>query len=372
MKKLNRFKTVVAAVAIGSAVIAGTAPTVGAESPAISGYIESTYMYDFSNPNSGVTALRSYDATANSFYLNAAHVAFTGELERGVGYTVEVDYGSDANVNNNVAGPGAPAAADANVDIQEAYLTFPVGPLSLTAGKFVTYEGIEVIEGPYNPTISRGYLFGLAEAFTHVGAKAHIGLGETLNLGVGLVNGRDVDVDTNEGKTAIWRLGVDLGEALSFGISGSHGPANARDTTSNADHDNLTSHDLTGTLSVIPRLPISFQVLYAEMDNAKAGTSLVGKWSGAGIQPVLEVSEAFSVGARVEYFDDLDRNNFTAVNYTVSPAYRVNDAVTVRGEVRVDEVNMTGGAMGPFVDDKGTLEDSTTTASLSFVYLFGD
>jgi len=357
VKKLEIRNSLIWALAIPLMVTAYIS-TVNAAAPSISGHIETTYMYDFSDPVTGTTALRSYDATANSFYINAVHLVIAGELEEGVGYTVELDHGSDSAIT----------AGTADLDIQEAYLTFPVGPLGFTAGKFVTYEGIEVIEGPDNPTISRGYLFGLAEAFTHVGAKAHMGLGEKIDVGIGIVNGRDVDTDNNDGKTAIWRVGFDLGDPLSFGISGSHGPDNARTNTS-ADQDMTTSLDLTGSLGIVKKLPIAFQVLYAQMDNAKAGSKL-GKWSGFGIQPILEITEKFSIGGRVEYFDDMDRSARTMTNVTITPTHKCNDAITVRAELRYDDVNDPVGSK-TFIDDQGKGKSTNTTASLGFSYAFG-
>lgn len=342
-----------------SILVWGFASTTRAAAPSISGHIESTYMYDFNEPTTGTTALRSYDATANTFYLNAVHLAITGGMSDDVTYTVEIDHGSDSTVTGS----------NTDIDIQEAYFTFPVGPLALTTGKFVTYEGIEVIEGPSNPTISRGYLYGLAEAFTHVGVKAHMNMGEHVNVGAGIVNGRDVDTDNNNGKTAIWRLGFDFGDPLSFGFSGSHGPDRNR-TGTTADEDNTTSLDLTGTSNIIPNVALNFQVFYAQQDNAKGGTSL-GKWSGAGLQPVITITDMFSIGARVEYMDDIDRNAMTMTNYTLTPTMKVNDSVTVRAEVRYDDVNPTGGSAGPFVDDKGMSKKNTTTASLGFSYAFG-
>ena len=339
----------------------------------ISGHIETTYMYDFNDPSTQATGFLTYHPTANSFYLNNAHVAISGELDDGVGYVLEIDHGSDANVQQNFG------AAD-ETDVQEAYINFPLGPVAFTMGKFVTYEGIEVIEGPDNPTISRGYLYGLAEAFTHVGAKAHMAFGEMIDVGVGVVNGRDQDRDNNQGKTVLWRVGFDFGDSfpLGFGISGSHGSVNANAAAATSDEDQLTSLDLTGTFSGIPMFPINFQVLFAEQDNAKVtptggATSLAGSWSGFGIQPVLEVNDAFSVGFRIEYIDNHDTSNYNATNYTITPTYKLNDSITLRAEVRQDNVNDTQVATGSrfFVDDKGMAEDSQTTALFGVSVGFG-
>src|SRR5258708_16699814 len=88
-----------------------------------------------------------------------------------------------------------------------------IGGFTFTAGKFATYEGIEVIEGPADPTITRGFLFWLAEPVTHVGAKLHYTTGP-VDVGVGLVNGWDTNNtlfetgDNNNQKTLIWRAAV--------------------------------------------------------------------------------------------------------------------------------------------------------------------
>ena len=260
-----------------SAILVGISNVVRSESPSITGFIESTYMYDFNEPNTGATGLRSYDATANNFYLNAVHLAIAGELE-GASYTVEIDHGSDSTVTGS----------NTDIDVQEAYLTFPVGPVSFTTGKFVTYEGIEVIEGPDNPTISRGYLYGMAEAFTHVGGKAHIGLGEHVDVGLGLVNGRDIDTDNNDGKTVLWRLGLDFGDPFAIGFSGSHGPDNDRAINSPTDEDMTTSFDVTGSLGIIPKLPIAFQYLFAQQGQRQSrnqfGGNLVRGWDSTDIR----------------------------------------------------------------------------------------
>lgn len=332
----------------------------------VSGHIETTYFYDFNNPSTQSSGgLIAYHPTSNSFYLNNAHVAITGDLQEGsgIGYAVEIDHGSDARAQSN-----DPAADD--TDIQEAYVYFPLGPVNITTGKFVTYEGIEVIEGPSNPTITRGYLYGLAEAFTHVGAKAHMGFGDKVDLGVGVVNGRDKDRDNNKGKTVIWRAGFDFGDPLSFGISGSHGSINNNTSTASTDEDQLTSLDFTGSTKIIPRLPTSFQVLWAQQDNLKAGTR-IGTFSGFGIQPVLEISEKLSMGMRVEYFDNLDGANYTATNYTVTPTVKVNDFVTARLEVRRDIVHTTTAGTMPFVDEDGKAKGTQTSITAGVSVGFG-
>jgi len=61
--------------------------------------------------------------------------------------------------------------------------------LTFTAGKFVTSEGIEVIEGNQDYTVTRGFLFGLAEPYTTTGVKADYQFTKQLDLMLGVVNG---------------------------------------------------------------------------------------------------------------------------------------------------------------------------------------
>ena len=200
-----------------------TAPSTIIGMPKITGFIDTTYNYNFNKPASQTTKLgtpgttttgsnlSSYLTKSNDITFNAAHVALNGSAADGIGYTIEFDAGSDANVNTPTSGSGA---AD-DFDLQEAYLTSPLFEtgVNLKVGKFVTLEGIEVIESPLNPTISRGHFFGMAEPFTHVGFLMSRPLPiKGLELRAGLVIGWDVLSDNNNRKTALVGLGINYGD----------------------------------------------------------------------------------------------------------------------------------------------------------------
>jgi len=337
-----------------------TAPLL-AGGPAISGYFESSYLYDFNRSSGNVVALRTFNDTGNSFYLNSAHLIFQGELQEGLGYTLEVDYGHNAQI----------MTGDRQVNLQEGYVDLPVGPFALTIGKFSSYDGIEEIEGPKNGTISRGYLFTYSEFFTYLGVAGHINVGNQWEFGLGVVNGNDGDVDNNNGAMVLWFVGYELGDPFYVAFSGNHGAVKDSEPDSNRGTDQLTTLDLTGTLSLIPRVPIDFQLFFSQLDNSKesgSSTSL-GTIRGVGIQPTLEINNRWSVGARLEYIDNLDRENFNALNLTISPRYELRESISLRAELRQDWANSVG-SDGPFVDRDGTLKDSSTTVALGIVYSF--
>ncbi|MCG3203832.1 MAG: hypothetical protein KCHDKBKB_00508 [Elusimicrobia bacterium] len=343
-----------------------------AEGPTVSGYVDTQYGYNFSKPNTGTTALRSYDSQDNTL-ANTVHLSFAGTFGEGIGYVVDLDAGHDANTTVG----SIPASG---VALQEGYLTY-MAPckLGFKVGKFATYEGIEVIETNANPTISRGYLYGLAEPYTHVGGVATFVLGK-LDFAAGLVNGWDQANDNNQGKTVIGKIGLSLGDPLMATLSGTHGPEQNQVTSGGVITDsrsgaNRDSIDLTVLTKIIPMVDLYLQ--------ANAGTEAQvvdndgdtinddrASWSGAGVQPIIHFGDKFSIGARLEYFSDPEgartgTRNISTTNITITPGYKITDNVLVRAEYRQDSSNKK-----IWVDDKGMLEDSVSTGALQFLVTF--
>ncbi len=124
--------------------------------------------------------------------------------------------------------------------------------MTFTAGKFATYEGIEVIDGWLNPTITRGFLYYLAEPVTHVGAKLHYPT-PMFDIGAGVVNGWDTNNgifytgDNNPMKTVLWRAAVTPSPIFWAAFSGAYGVEKA-----GADSDPRLSLDLTGAVTPHP------------------------------------------------------------------------------------------------------------------------
>jgi hypothetical protein len=323
------------------------------EGRSFSGFIDASYNYNFSKGTTNT--LRSYDARANQINLNNAHFAVSGTPSKKLAYTAEADFGSDAAVHGLLNQPGG--SAPIGVDLQEAYLTYSFSDkVSFTGGKFVTFEGIELIEGPSNPTVSRGYLYGLAEPFCHVGGYVTLLPSSHVDFKIGVVNGWDLLVDNNRDKTIISRVGVNLGDPLSFGISYLLGVEQVN--SNNWRH----SLDLTGVTKVFTGVAVNFQANYGteSFSQAQGGTSST-KWFGFGIQPVLSLCESLDLGCRIEYFAD-DQGartgipDLNAINVTLTPALKLEGA-TFRLEYRFDNSNKE-----VFVKDLGLAKNSNTVS----------
>ncbi len=322
--------------------------------PDISGHIEATYNYYFGDTT--VNALRSYDARANQILLNNAHIAFTGAPSSKLSYVAELDFGTDAGVHGllNQTG-GGPSIG---VDVQEAYMTYSLSDkFKFTGGKFVTFEGIEVIEGPANPTISRGYLYGLAEPYCQVGGYFTFVASDQVDIKLGVINGWDLLIDNNKDKTIIGRFGVNLGDPLAFGISGSWGVEQV------ASDDARTSIDLTGVTKAIPGVVLNFQGNYG----AETFGTVDATWIGFGIQPVIALSDNVDLGARIEYFADNDGvrtfgiKDFNALNITIVPTFKY-DGFVFRFEYRFDNASEE---IFPVSEDAPSKTSSTVSLGIS-------
>ena len=344
--------------------------------PKITGFVDTTYNYNFNRPNSQLTKwgtqggtattgsnLSSYITKANTFTFDTAHVVLNGSLPEGAGYTIELDAGSDAAVNTS----GGSGTAD-DFDIQEAYLTTPImnTGVNLKVGKFVTLEGIEVIESPSDPTISRGHMFGMAEPFTHTGFLLSKALPiKGLELRAGLVNGWDLITDNNNGKTFLGGLGIDYGNLATGGLSVYYGPEQAAN-----ESNRRTSIDLTVFNKSIPKLNLGLQGNWGREE----GVGFLGKvdyWYGFGIQPVYQFTDKLSLGGRAELMENKFGSRFLNRggkdwNFTITPTYKLNASTTVRLEYRYDIANNKF-----FEDDTGVFNKRDLSQVLTeFVYAF--
>lgn len=286
----------------------------------LSGHVASTFNYNLMNPAGGVSPFHSYTAVHNTFLLNQAHLAITGADDR-FSYAVEIDAGTDAVINSG----------GSYFDIQEAYVTY-VGEsgLGFKAGKFVTFNGIEVIESPANPTISRGFLYGLAEPYTHVGALGTYKVSDTLDVALGAVSGWDLIVDNNDNKTIVAKLGVTK-EKLGLVLSSYAGKE-----TNNADW--RVTFDATGVIKA-EKMDLWFQGNIG-FEEGVAAMGETGMWMGFGVQPVMKMDDKLSLCGRLEAFLDGDGARTgaeqTLINVSVAPAYKLHEHVTVRVEGRLD------------------------------------
>jgi hypothetical protein len=354
-------------------------PAEDSPAPSISGFIEASYHANFSDLDvDRAVPMRVYDPPGHSFTLHAAHLAISHSFVEGVSGTIELDAGRDAAANAGLVVYPWTNAPQYAIDVQEAYGTYTSGIFSLTAGKFVTYAGIEVIEGPLNPTISRGYLFGYAEAFTHTGVKAHFAPNDQWNIGIGIVNGWDQITDNNNMKTPILRIGFTPSESFFAALSGSFGSEQTNVTDEHRLSVDLTGCYTAGDFALWFQGNVGTEPLVG-LDDPTTPESEAGEdatWFGFGLQPIY-TQEAFSFGGRVEFFGDANGArtglyNAKFLNISLTPGYELAQGFKLRGELRADfGLGDESKVFGPPPEDPGDEPSGVNfSAAASAEYVF--
>jgi hypothetical protein len=218
----------------------------------VSGAVEAQYVQNFNNPNTNLNSLRIFDTQANSFVPQVAQFmierpAAAGSATDRIGFRARVNFGPQSRFSRARTNY-QPGADNTELDIHELYAEYivPIGNgLKIQAGKINTLIGLEVINSWENPSISRSFTFGLAQAFTETGIRFTYPFASWMTATVGLVNGWDNVEDNNRGKTVTGLLALTPHEMFGISFYGSYG---SEQSNGNAIFGNAA----TGVCSTVP------------------------------------------------------------------------------------------------------------------------
>ena len=246
-----------------------------------------------------------------------------------------------------VYGPrGESAAGGYNLNQLYAYWNVSEST-TLTAGRFNTYLGYEVISPAGNFNYSTSYLFS-SGPFSHVGLKADFALSEDFSLMLAVMN----PTDTNNNTTGDYGFGAQLGYAGQY-------------LNLYYDNDSVLGFeiDYTGGFDLSESFFLGINGAYQVKDDAG--------FYGAALYPQLTTSDSFSIGLRGELFgyhakdvDDLP-SVFAA---TLTGSYTV-DNLTIKPEIRLDSWADVDGSE-PYVDNDGMASDSLAAFTVAAIYSF--
>lgn len=175
-----------------------------------------SYVYDFNEPRDDLAQFnrRSYanvrggDETID---VDLFQLALHGERDR-VGYGVKIDLGELALRVGD--------ADDGEVALQEAWLAYDLGSFALTAGRFATPLGYEVIEPWGNAHISRSRTWAWIMPVSHDGIDVSTTLGG-VDVSVGAINSAYVSDpaanDYNQEPGVVGSLAFSLGDVAITG-----------------------------------------------------------------------------------------------------------------------------------------------------------
>ena len=328
----------------------------------MSGFVDTTYTYNFDTPETTTNTLRVFDTQANGFMINNAELVVDKPVsaESPVGFKTSLMFGTDAEVvggvttglgaNAHTHGNGSNSAASDEVELKDAYVEYlaPIGNgLDLKAGKFATMHGAEVIESKDNWNISRSILFGFAIPFTHTGLRATYPVAEWLSATLGVDNGWDLVDDNNQARTVGTSFTVTPMTGASLTANYMFGADQAGD-----NHHGRHLVDLVLGWQPIEPLQLKLNYDYAVEDDA-AALHNNAVWQGLAGYARYALTDKLAVSLRGEFFNDADGVRTaiaTGINgivdddvklyeMTLTGEYQINPHLLGRLEFRHDKAN---------------------------------
>lgn len=398
---------------------------------AISGYIDSYYMFAFNDPQPGNTVgyyanssgavgfSRAFDRLTNQFALGLVQTKFTYS-DKKTDMVIDLAFGPNAELGNfgnqrYITGQRGYvtgfAPSNANQDalygtgaaIKQAYFTWKTtSKLSFTVGQFGTHIGYEVIDAPVNYHYSLSNLFNNGP-FYHIGAKANYAVSDKLGFMVGIVNNWDAMTDWKKQKSTIAQVFIspvsgfnvylnyiggygDDGFKVLPNTGGFQGPGQAIGAYT-AAYKNYVRHlfDLTAGYQVTEKLYFGVNAAYGfyslsdstDKANAKAAAEAVSSlprlgesnvgWGGVAFYGNYKITDWLGFGARYEHFNDMN-----GVRYLNG----VNNALTLTAPITLGdgrlvvkpELRWDTGSIGPNLGSGYTDTAGNTTKAGGGLY----
>lgn len=331
----------------------------------ISGSVDAYFRTNLNGPNKGedVQAPATSFANLPGFSLGMANIIAAYEGEK-VGFVADLVFGPRGE--DAVFGSPLYAGFEAGSSqiVNQLYMYWNAGDaVTFTIGNFNTYLGYEVISPTGNFNYSTSYMFSYGP-FSHTGLKADFQLSDNWSLMASIMNPTDV---TEFNSIGSYTLGGQLAYTsdaggtylnLLYGDQDGKLDMNTLSSFGNESMGNTFQIDLTTGYNVTESV---YAGLNATYNTTSAGQVLNGNsiqdatGDGYGFYGVagylqLATSEAFSLGARGEYFsvfngglsgvvglDNAGDGNVFAL--TLSGNAKVMENLTLIPEVRLDSMS---------------------------------
>lgn len=330
----------------------------------VSGFVDGYYSYNFNKPSDRVNVLRNFDTRHNQFALNLAKLVVEkrpSALNSRVGFRLDLAFGPATDLVH----ASEPGGKDVYKVIEQAYGSYlaPIGSgLQIDVGKFVTWNGAEVIETKDNWNYSRGLLFAWAIPYYHAGVRAKYQFNSKVGLMGAVVNGWNNVEENNSGKT--FGLSLTLTPTRKWSIVQNYttGPEQTNDR-----HHFRHLLDTVATYNINKKWALMGNYDYA-MDTLTAGGKV--HWQGVAGYLRYAPTERLAFIPRIEWFDD--HNGFSTgtaqrvKEFTMTGEYKLRPALITRFELRRDWSNQ------PFFpkSDPSVLARSQTTALAGLIWTF--
>jgi hypothetical protein len=333
--------------------------------------VSGSYSYNFNHPDSGKNQYRIYDFDDQLPKLDVADFTIQKPADKpGLwGFRVDIAAGSSEPEINAARGffRNADTGKAHHFDITQAYVSFnaPLGRgLRFDLGKFLapmSYESATRYDA-YNDNTSRSFLFGYAVPATNTGLKISYPFTDKVSGMVMVVQGWDNVEDNNSTKSVGAGLTYSPSPSFSATLTWIGGP---EQLDNNSHRRNVL--DLYATWKATDKLTLGINADYGHEASA-IYPDKNAQWGGAALYAIYAFNDRFSLGLRVEQFDDRDGARTgvpqTLREVTLTPTFKVGKHWVFRGDLRQD-----GSSNPVFQKDRGFVSHQST-ASFNVLLLY--
>ncbi len=281
-----------------------------------SGFAEGSYTYNFTRTPGRANFDRVFDVEREHLDLDQLDIQVARNVDFSssawdVGGLIELQYGEDARFLHsnglNFYGNANPQPSPKDqFDLTQAYVVVnaPLGNgLKITAGKFVTLLGYEVINPTGNALFSHSYLFGYAIPFTNTGITGTYKFNDTVTATAGITRGWDQALKDNNGAIdAIGQVVITTAsvKGLTLYVNGISGPEATND---NSHYRSVI--DATAVYAYGDNWTFAVNGDFGWEDKAGIGGK-DAKWFGGAAYATYKYDSHVSITGRGEYFSDHD------------------------------------------------------------------
>jgi hypothetical protein len=336
--------------------------------PVISGSVDVYYRFNFANPQSGATNnLTSFTNSQNSFELGMASIRADHSFGK-ASVTADLGFGRRAqefSYNDGVvAGNATQNTFFSLASVKQLFVSYAVSDkFKLTAGKWGTHVGYEVVDAYVNRNYSMSYMFSYGPFF-HTGLKADISIAGKTALMVGIANPTDYSTTTSSSKWIIAQLSTASASGAVKAFLNYQGGKYAPGS-------NLNQFDLVVTGTVTDKFSLGYNGT-VQMRKPLGGES--DSWWGSAVYVNVDPTSKFGLTLRGEYLSDKGDKNGPG-----SSVLGFNSSIfagTLSGNIKIDkltiipEFRFDSASEELFEKNDGTGSKSTATFILAAVYSF--
>jgi len=354
--------------------------------------VDAYYTYNFTNAAHGLDGVGNvgqfWNSTDNSFSLGLAETKITAK-QGNASAVVELAYQDAPNL-------GLPGSND--LGVLQAYASYATGAWTLTAGRFTTWMGNEVVEPTSNMNYSHSLLFWYTIPIWNQGISASYAFDSTLSLTAYATDGFNTNVTTGNGFTYGGELSWTPNSTWKFVLNGIDGPGNNSAYGSGNSAADKWVGELIASYAPTSDWSFALDAEYGAQDigftegwftSPTATSQQINSWDfwGVALYAKYAIASDWSAALRVEELKDVDGtlgvyNIRTPINFgsgftdeareaTLTVTHAVTPAWTVSAEGRYDYAPTVEGVTptkttGTFT--AGSNDQVTATLSTAFVF----